>query len=180
MEKDHPAGRAACCAAALANVVRYDDHYVLAHDQHRTLLAYCPFCGARFGSAPFRPLAGDALTFDVDGVLCDNSDESVPYRDRKPYPHAVAYLRALSDAGVAIHLMTARYMRKFKGDAAAAREHGLGELRGWLERHRVSFDTITMGKPSSLRYYDDKGVRLDSNEGITPWEAEFGPLEDSW
>lgn len=155
-----------CCNKCEDNVVWANNRFFLAQDPYETPLAFCPFCG--------RPFGGDAadakvrVCFDVDGVLAKN-DPRVPYREREPYSFVREQLTKLRDMGVTIVIQTARHMRKTGGNQASARDCGLAELVDWLDKHNLPYDEVYMGKASARLYADDRGVRVDSNNGVNDW-----------
>jgi len=162
------------------------DYYV------RELISFCPFCGWDL-SVPFPAqsleellahiagldLNGRTVCFDVDGVLCDHRDQSIPYEERPPYPKAVAILQALKAAGCRLHIQTARYMQKHDGNQGKARDSGWMELRWWLDKHAIPYDEVYMGKASAHIYADDRGCRVESDKGIIDWTRNLLPLLQS-
>lgn len=118
----------------------------------------------------FETPVSKTLCFDVDGVLCDDRNPTVAYRDRVPYPWVARKLRQLREAGWKIVLQTARYMVRCYGDQAKAHEMGYEELRSWCEEHQIPYDAIYFGKAASAAYFDDKACRLLSNNGESAWE----------
>lgn len=156
------------------------------YDVNTDPIKFCPFCGHDLSRPAFASLE-DALAslltseprdivFDVDGVLCDDRDPSVPYADRKPYPWVAATLTALRAAGHTIVVQTARYMKKFDGDQRRAAQYGGQELRWWLREHGIPFDEAYLGKASGHIYADDRGCRVASNGGTTGWLKSLFPL----
>lgn len=116
------------------------------------------------------------LCFDVDGVIADHTG-NLPYADRRPYPFAAERLRRLREMGYSITLLTARYMRRAGGDAAAATALGYQELKDWCDRHGVPYDNILLGKPAAKVFVDDRAFRLQSDNGEADWESLFEALE---
>jgi hypothetical protein len=150
-------------------------------------VSFCPWCGHDL-SLPFMSLKEwlDTLEnlpnpkrmpicFDVDGLLCNNVDESVPYADRQPYPWAGEVLHRLKAMGYRIVLQTARYMRKFAGHELAAANYGRKELEAWAAAHAIPCDEVRFGKASSEIYADDKGCHVDSNAGTIHWTTRLLP-----
>jgi nucleoside 2-deoxyribosyltransferase len=116
------------------------------------------------------------VCFDVDGVLCDDSDPKVPYARRPPYPFARECLQRLRACGHTIVLQTARYMGKCDGDQQKAREAGLLELRTWCRDNDIPHDEIYFGKAAAHVYFDDRGGRVESNKGPSDWVATVPKL----
>lgn len=142
---------------------------------------FCPFCGKRLNGYDWNEVlnfllrwpVGLTLCFDVDGVLCDDSDPSVPYKERKPYKHALEAVRALNAGGHTIRIQTARYMQQCCGSQVDAIQLGHTELVQWLRRHEFPFDSVYLGKVSADLYIDDRGCHVDSNMGIIGWASEL-------
>ena len=110
-----------------------------------------------------------SICFDVDGVLCDDSDSNIPYAKRKPYPWVSEVLHNIKTAGHTIKIQTARYMNKFDGNQLKAIEHGKSELIFWLKEHNIPFDEVYLGKAGADYYLDDKAFRMESNKGCIDW-----------
>ncbi len=110
------------------------------------------------------------ITFDVDGVLADNRDESIPYAERLPYPGVAERLKAMVDAGLVVIIQTARYMRKCDGDQDAAHAAGYRELETWLAKWSIPYHELYFGKASSDLFVDDRGFSLRSNNGGADWD----------
>ncbi len=115
------------------------------------------------------------LCVDCDGVLADNSDLSVPYADRKPYPHAIEWMKQLHADGHYIIILTARGMTKYDGDKALASKFGYEELYIWLTKYGIPFDELHFGKPSADAYIDDRAVQVNSNRGTIDWRNNLLP-----
>src|SRR4051812_19654030 len=99
------------------------------------------------------------ICFDVEGVLCDNTDLSIPYSERKPYPFVSERLKKYKERNIEIVLQTARYMVRCDGDQAKATQQGLSELKNWCAKWDVPYDEIYFGKVAVNIFVDDKGVR---------------------
>jgi capsule biosynthesis phosphatase len=114
------------------------------------------------------------VCFDVDGTVCDDSDQSVPYADRKPYPRAVEAIRKLAEAGHTIIFSTARYMNRFDGDQQKATEYGRLELVRWLNEHGIPHHEVYMGKASAHIYADDRAFLINSTGDGLCWRLLEG------
>lgn len=110
------------------------------------------------------------IVFDVDGVLCDNSDLNIPYYERPPYPFVADRLLALKEKGYQIILQTARGMCKFSGDQRKCDEYHRADLTHWLHKHGIPFDELYFGKADGQLYVDDRAFRLRSGDGLYGWE----------
>lgn len=152
--------------------------FVLLHDEFFTALRFCPFCGAELSleSWPYQAGKGEdkgRICFDIDGVL---AVEEGPYASREAYQEAIRRLNRLTAAGYEIVYQTARYMKKYAGDSNEAYKHGFVELYDWLINHGFPHGQIYMGKPSAIRYVDDKGFQIRSERGTTDWDRLFAQL----
>lgn len=142
-------------------------------------VAFCPHCGHDLSKSVYDSLEAAllaladlpplAICFDVDGVLCDDRDQTLRYADRPAYPWVSRTLHALKAAGHTIRIQTARYMQKFDGDQKRALENGGFELRWWLRENDIPFDEVYLGKCSANLYVDDRGCRVESNRGTISW-----------
>lgn len=113
------------------------------------------------------------LCVDVDGVLADNSDLSIPYYDRPAYPDAVVRMRKLHEAGFKLRILTARGMEQFDGDLKRIWCYHYSQLKWWLEEHNIHFDEICFGKPPATYYIDDNAWRVRSGDSDSGWESLF-------
>ncbi len=182
--------RGQCCEQGKINLFRYDSeadwNCYTPDGDYACWFRFCPYCGhdlslpvfASLEAATASLLTGppQRICFDVDGVLCDDSDPSVPYDDRPPYPWVAGTLVDLQAAGHTIVIHTARHMRKFDGDRDKASAYGGEKLWFWLNRHSIPHDELHMGKPSADYYLDDRGVCVASNAGTLPWIKFFGEM----
>lgn len=170
-----------CCDWAAAYMCGIETEYcILGSDEQAWHLKFCPMCGHDFAKPVVRSVAEliDFLLkeanplricFDVDGVLCDDKDPSIPYAERPPYNWVAHALAALRQAGHTIVVQTARYMARHRGNQWRAAEAGYGELYLWLRRHGIHFDEVYFGKASADVYADDRGCRIESARGIIDW-----------
>lgn len=111
---------------------------------------------------------GKRVVFDCDGVIC-RDDLDQPYHEREPYPWVKGILQELKNEGWTIILQTARYFYRCNGDINKINEAGLQELKDWLVKWEIPHDEVYMGKAAANAYVDDKGIRIDSNEGKIGW-----------
>jgi capsule biosynthesis phosphatase len=102
------------------------------------------------------------LIVDIDGTIAraasgDYADAAVidPVRQR---------LRDYQSKGFTIVLHSARNMRTYEGNTGLIAANTLPLLITWLDRHKVPYDEIHLGKPWCGQdgfYIDDKAVRPD-------------------
>ncbi len=101
------------------------------------------------------------LILDVDGTLSID-DASLPYPERRPRRDVIERIAALHKAGVRVILYSARNMRTHAGNVGVINAKTLPELVQWLDRHRIPYDELHMGKPwcgHNGFYVSDKAVR---------------------
>lgn len=182
-------GYATCCPDGRCLVSTFNDAGKVTYSLYDSAvdIRYCPFCAAELaeqekgweealGSLLTSVRPGTRVCFDVDGVICDDSDPSLPYAERRPYPHAVQFLRAFAASGGVIVLQTARYMARHRGAQEEALVTGAAELRGWLDRHNVPWHDMYFGKAGEVALYvDDKACLVRSTRGITDWVRNLLP-----
>ena len=85
---------------------------------------------------------------DIDGTICTNTDGDYP--NAIPFPHVIAEVNRLYDAGHEIVLHTAR------GGTTGIdwRDETERQLKKW----DMKYHALHMGKPSADIYIDDKGL----------------------
>jgi len=86
------------------------------------------------------------LILDVDGTLSID-DASLPYPERRPRTDVIERIRALHRGGVRVILYSARNMRTYAGKVGEINAKTLPDLVIWLDRHKVPYDELHMGKP---------------------------------
>lgn len=113
-----------------------------------------------------------SIVIDVDLVLSQSADKSIPYYQRKPYPHAIKWMRKLKAAGFFIRIQTARGMDQFGKDLGAIHDFHHDQLERWLNEAGIPFDEIYFGKAVTTTYYvDDLAFRVESEKGEQDWQA---------
>lgn len=100
------------------------------------------------------------LIVDLDGTLTtlDTSD----YRNVSPDAEVIARLHAYKAQGFVITISTARNMRTYEGNVGKINIHTLPIITEWLDKHKVPYDEILVGKPWCGHdgfYIDDKAIR---------------------
>ena len=103
------------------------------------------------------------LVCDVDGTIAHiKSDKQEDYSELKPVKKVIDRLINLKLEGWHIIISTARNMRTYDGDLDAINENMLPTLIKWLNKHKVPYDEIHIGKPwcgYEGFYIDDKTIR---------------------
>jgi capsule biosynthesis phosphatase len=111
-----------------------------------------------------RRLTADAcLIVDVDGTLT-HDDTECSYSERLPRTDVIERVNYLHQRGVRIVIWSARNMRSFNDNLGLINLHTLPVLMEWLQRHKVCFDEIYMGKPwcgTDGFYVRTNGIRPD-------------------
>lgn len=106
----------------------------------------------------------NTLYVDLDGTLCPLKREHERYEDLPVREDVVARLRLASEEGFRIVVFTARNMRTFSGDLSRINAHTGPVVIRWLERNKVPYDGLLLGKPwpgPEGFYIDDRTVRPD-------------------
>ena len=119
------------------------------------------------------------LVVDLDGTLAVD-DPQLDYADRVPHAELVERLRAYQAAGFEIIIQSARNMRTFSGQVGKINTHTLPVIVAWLDRHKVPYDEIHVGKPwcgYEGFYVDDRAIR--PSEFLRLSEAEIKALLDA-
>ena len=102
------------------------------------------------------------LVCDVDGTIVKIKNKDQDYSELKPIQSMVDKLIKLKKDGWSIVFNTARNMRTYDGNIEAIKENMLPVLIEWLDKYKVPYDEIHIGKPWSGNngfYVDDKTVR---------------------
>jgi capsule biosynthesis phosphatase len=108
------------------------------------------------------------LVFDIDGTLTigDNKD----YNLVTPNTVVIEKIREYKELGFEIILHTARNMRSHENNIGIINAKTLPILFKWLEKHRVIYDEIHVGKPwcgLDGFYIDDKAIRPSEFEKLS-------------
>lgn len=101
------------------------------------------------------------LVIDLDGTLTID-DKNVPYEDKKVNQKILEQLRIYKKMGFKITIFTSRNMKTYKGDIEKIKAKTLPKIKIWLEKNRVIYDELIVGKPwcgDEGFYVDDKAVR---------------------
>jgi capsule biosynthesis phosphatase len=106
---------------------------------------------------------GKVLVCDVDGTIAyTKRDSQQDYSELKPIQTVLDKLKILKSEGWHIIISTSRNMRTYDGDIDAITENMLPILIKWLDKHKVPYDEIHIGRPwcgYEGFYVDDKTVR---------------------
>ncbi|WP_281544088.1 HAD hydrolase family protein [Grimontia sp. SpTr1] len=100
------------------------------------------------------------LIVDLDGTLTKANTND--YVNVLPRQDVIEKLREYSEKGFEITISTARNMRTFEGNVGKININTLPVIVEWLNRYRVPYDEILVGKPwcgNEGFYIDDKAIR---------------------
>ena len=100
------------------------------------------------------------LVIDVDKTL--TLGDVKDYRLVKPNKNVVRKLKEYQSNGFKIILFSARNMRSYKNNIGEINANTLPILIEWLDKHKIPYDEIFMGKPwcgENGFYVDDKAIR---------------------
>lgn len=100
------------------------------------------------------------LIVDLDGTITEGNTSD--YESVKPNKSVIKKLQEYKDSGFLIVISTARNMRTFEGNVGKINIHTLPIIIEWLNKHRVPYDEILVGKPwcgYDGFYIDDRAVR---------------------
>ena len=100
------------------------------------------------------------LVVDLDGTL--TLANTADYQNVLPNMPVIESLRAYKKKGFDIKISTARNMRTYEGNVGKINANTLPIIIEWLDKHRVPYDEILVGKPwcgFEGFYIDDKAVR---------------------
>jgi capsule biosynthesis phosphatase len=103
------------------------------------------------------------LIVDLDGTLTID-ENGVSYQEKKPNQAIIDQLIEYKKSGFSIVISTARNMRTYDGNIGLINKHTLPTIMEWLDRHKVPYDEIIVGKPWCGHdgfYVDDRAVRPD-------------------
>ena len=103
------------------------------------------------------------IVFDVDGVIA-SKDHGGDYSRAKPLQHGIECVNSAYSRGYKVVLNTARYGDRENGCLARQYNRGFIQLSDWLEKYKVKYHELWMGKPAGILYVDDKAVRINSND----------------
>lgn len=101
---------------------------------------------------------------DLDGTITIN-ESAEAYEDKLPNYAVVNKLREYQKLGFKIQIFTSRNMRTHEGNLGKINKDTLPVILSWLEKYRVPYDEIVVGKP----WCGEKGFYVD-NRALRPDE----------
>lgn len=100
------------------------------------------------------------LVVDVDNTICFTS--AGDYENAQPDHGLIRRLTEYKQQGFEIVLFSSRNMRTYDRKIGLINVHTLPPLLEWLDRHKVPYDEVILGKPwcgTEGFYVDDRAVR---------------------
>ncbi len=100
------------------------------------------------------------LIVDIDLTITLPGKEE--YKNKLPNLQVVNKLNHYKEMGFEIILFTSRNMRTYKNDLSKINKFTLPIVIDWLDKNKVPYDGILMGKPwcgTEGFYVDDKAIR---------------------
>lgn len=108
------------------------------------------------------------IVIDLDGTICPVKQNGERYEDLEPNPGAIEKLKELKDAGHYIIIQTARNMATQESNVGKVMRN-IGKVTlDWLVRYDIPYDEIYFGKPNAHLYIDDRGLRFNTWNEVTP------------
>ncbi|MFB1640387.1 HAD hydrolase family protein [Campylobacter molothri] len=101
------------------------------------------------------------IIIDLDGTLTID-DDKVDYCDKNPNLALIETIKEYKKQGFKITIFTSRNMRTFNNDVEKIKMHTLPIITSWLDKHKIPYDDIIVGKPwcgFDGFYVDDKAIR---------------------
>lgn len=95
--------------------------------------------------------------FDIDGTICSHTNGD--YGAAVPDLCRIQRINELYDAGHTILFLTARGMGRFNNDAEEAIDTFYDMTMKQLDKWKVKYHQLFLGKPSGDYYIDDKGTK---------------------
>lgn len=106
---------------------------------------------------------GKVLVCDIDGTIVElKKNDNQDYIELNPIQSVVDKLIKLKNDGWTIIFNTSRNMRTYDENIELIKENMLPVLIEWLDKHKVPYDEIHIGKPWCGKngfYVDDKTIR---------------------
>ena len=103
------------------------------------------------------------IIIDLDNTITIPVKD-VSYEDLLPDQGIVSKLKEYKNNGFKVTIFTARNMRRFDSNIGKINKHTVPDVINWLEKHKVPYDELVVGKPwcgYEGFYVDDRAVRPD-------------------
>jgi len=112
------------------------------------------------------------ICIDLDKTVCEPKKEGENYGDVKPKSGVVEKLYQWKNEGHYIIIHTARHMLTCEGDVKKVNLIFKMFLIEWLEKWKIPYDELIMGKPFADVYIDDKALKFEDN-----WDTIQLPIQ---
>lgn len=106
------------------------------------------------------------ICFDIDNTICKTKGSD--YQNAKPYLKKIKKINELYDRGYYIKLHTARYMGRNNENINKVEKQGYLKTKKQLQKWKLKFHKLIMGKPSFDIVVDDKSLNFKKG-----WIAEL-------
>ncbi len=113
------------------------------------------------------------LVIDLDNTL--TIGETSDYENIKPNNETIKTLIKYKEKGFNIVIFTSRNMRTYDGKIGKINKNTLPTILGWLEKYKIPFDEIIVGKPWCGHdgfYVDDKSIRPSEFNSLSYHEIQ--------
>ena len=107
--------------------------------------------------------------FDIDNTICKTLGSN--YKNSKPKKKIINKINKLYSNGHIIKIYSARYMGRNKDNIYKANKQGYKKTYNQLINWGLKFHNLSINKPSSDVYIDDKAFGYKSN-----WFKKFSKL----
>tara|TARA_B100001057_G_scaffold500491_1_gene615860 strand:+ start:7087 stop:7440 length:354 start_codon:yes stop_codon:yes gene_type:complete len=107
--------------------------------------------------------------FDIDNTICKTVGSD--YKNSKPKKKIINKINKLYNNGHTIKIYTARYMGRNKDNVYKANKQGYRKTYNQLIKWGLKFHKLSISKPSSDVYIDDKALGYKSD-----WFKKFSKL----
>ncbi len=108
------------------------------------------------------------ICIDLDGTICEFKKAGETYADVLPKPGAKDMIDGLKAQGHTIIIHTARNMGS-QGHNVGKVIANVGKITlDWFEKHEIQYDEIFFGKPNADITIDDRVLRFDGWDKLTP------------
>ena len=111
------------------------------------------------------------LIVDLDNTLTMADADNYP--GMSPNQAVIEKLGLYRSMGFSITINTSRNMRTYSGNVGKINIHTLPVILEWLDKHKVPYDEVLVGKPwcgTEGFYIDDRSIRPDEFVNLSPEE----------
>lgn len=106
------------------------------------------------------------ICIDLDGTICYTKGPHESYCDVEPLPGSIKYLQKLKDRGHYIIIYTARHMGSCHNNVGQVMARQGKVIIDWLDKYKIPYDEIVIGKPLADVYIDDKAIKFEGWDKI--------------